>query len=67
MSGFARQHLLQFTVLIHLHHDVRATDELALHIQLRDSPPPEQLSEAERLRARSLLDGESSAKKDVLS
>ncbi|MBP6109321.1 MAG: cytochrome c-type biogenesis protein CcmH [Rhodocyclaceae bacterium] len=36
-------------------------------VALRDSPPPEQLSEAERLRARSLLDGESSAKKDVLS
>ncbi len=40
-SGFclAAEHLLEFARLVHLHHDVRAADELALHVQLRDGGP----------------------------
>src|SRR5687767_6652329 len=33
------QDLLQFAALVHLHHDVRAADEFALHIQLGDGGP----------------------------
>src|SRR5574337_2037522 len=35
----AREQLLQFARLVHLHHDVRAADELALDVQLRDRRP----------------------------
>src|SRR5690606_18165767 len=31
--------LLQFARLVHLHHDVGATDELAAHVELRDGRP----------------------------
>ncbi len=33
------QHLLQFTVLVHLHHDVRAADEFTVDVQLRNRRP----------------------------
>ena len=33
------QHLLQFTGLIHLAHDVGAADEFTIHIQLRYGRP----------------------------
>ena len=33
------QHLLQLAGLVHLHHDVRAADELAVHVQLRNRRP----------------------------
>src|SRR5574340_407223 len=35
----AREQLLQFARLVHLHHDVRAADELALDVELRDRRP----------------------------
>src|SRR5689334_17014558 len=34
-----RQHLLQLARLVHLHHDVRAADEFAAHVQLGDGGP----------------------------
>ena len=33
------QHLLQLAALVHLHHDVRAADELAVHVELGDGRP----------------------------
>jgi len=30
------QHLLEFAVFVHFHHDVRAANELALDVQLGD-------------------------------
>src|SRR5256885_1258423 len=38
-SGLGCQQLLQLARLVHLHHDVRAADELALHVELGDRGP----------------------------
>src|SRR5438552_3549008 len=38
-SGRGRQRLLQLAGFVHLHHDVRAADELAVDIELRDRGP----------------------------
>src|SRR5690606_39014601 len=38
-SGLAVDHLLQLARFVHLHHDVRATDEFALDVQLGNGGP----------------------------
>src|SRR5262252_665260 len=38
-SGGRAQRLLQLARLVHLHHDVRAADELAVDVELRDGGP----------------------------
>jgi hypothetical protein len=39
MLALATNHLLQFPVFIHLHHDVGAADELAFDVELGDGGP----------------------------
>ncbi|CAM2149226.1 hypothetical protein PT2222_210042 [Paraburkholderia tropica] len=41
-----REQLLQFAVLIHLHHDVRTADEFALHVELRNRGPVREFLDA---------------------
>jgi hypothetical protein len=38
-AALAADHLLQFPAFIHLHHDVGAADEFALHVELGDGGP----------------------------
>ena len=39
VSGLAVDHLLQFARFVHVHHDVRAADEFAFDVQLRNGGP----------------------------
>src|SRR5258705_8376855 len=45
-DALALQQFLQFAGLEHLAHDIAAADELALHIELRDSRPAREILDA---------------------